>query len=98
MMHPTIGDYYRSALEQLKKEIENTADERVIGMDPADWVQYLIRKHGMEEIVLDGEREPRMEETTTEYKLRGYDIYTDRRPGTVVRETAIKILVPVHPS
>ena len=36
-MPPTIGNYYRSAIEDLKAEIESTSDDRVIGMNPDEW-------------------------------------------------------------
>lgn len=39
-----------------------------------------------------------MVETEVERTLRGYDIYTDQMPGTVVRSAAIRVEVPVIPS
>ena len=95
MMPPTIGDYYRSAVGHARKEIESTPDDRVLGMDTDEWIAYLTRKWGMFEIVIDESREVRMSETEREYRLRSYDIHTGRAPGTFVRETAIRIEVPV---
>lgn len=97
-MWPTIGDYYRAAIEGAKKEIEATPDERVLGMDPEEWINYLIAKWGMTPIVLDGSRVVEMDETTREYTLGAYDVYTDSPAGTVRRETAVTVKVPVEPS
>jgi hypothetical protein len=47
MMPPTIGDYYRAAIHGAKKEIESTSDDRVIGMDAEEWIEYLTGKWGM---------------------------------------------------
>lgn len=41
MMPPTIGGYYRAAIDGAKKEIESTSDDRVIGMDAEEWIEYL---------------------------------------------------------
>ncbi len=41
---PTISDYYRAALEQLKQEVESTPDDRVLGMDVDQWIDYLVSK------------------------------------------------------
>jgi hypothetical protein len=97
-MPPRIADYYRAAFEEAKKEIHRTPDDKVIGMDPEQWTHYLVAKYGMEEIRLDESREITMDEVEREYKTRGYDIYTNLMPGTVVREVAIRLLVPVEPT
>lgn len=97
-MPPTISDYYRAALEKLKAEVESTPDDRVLGMDQESWIDYLVKKYGMEGIVLDDTRDIVMVEVETEHRLRGYDIYTDRAPGTLVRSTQVRVDVPVTPS
>ena len=43
-MPPTIGDYFRNAIEKLQEEIQKTADDRVIGMNADEWVDYLVKK------------------------------------------------------
>jgi hypothetical protein len=95
---PTIGDYYRAAIEGLRKEVEATPDDRVIGMNIEEWASYLAARYGMQPIVLDGSRSPEMEEVEIERTLRGYDIYSDRGPGEVARSTAVRVQVPVVPS
>lgn len=97
-MPPTIGDYYRQAIEKLQAEIQATPDDGVIGMNPDEWVDYLVQKWGMVPIVLDEARQVEMSEVETERVLRGYDIYSDRGPGTVVRSTNVRVEVPVVPS
>jgi hypothetical protein len=69
-MPPTIGDYYREAIEQLKAEIEKTPDDRVIGMNPGEWVDYLVTKWGMVPIVLDDSRQAEMSEVKSERSTR----------------------------
>lgn len=97
-MPPTISAYYRATIEELKAEVESTSDDRVLGMDLDEWVNYLVEKFRMEEIVLDDSRTDQMFEVEQERTLRGHDIYSDRMPGTVVRATAIRVEVPVIPS
>jgi hypothetical protein len=97
MFPHTINDYYRSATESAKGEIEETADERVLGMEREDWIDYLVRKWGMTEIVLD-ESKTELVEAEREYKLRGYDIYTDQGPGTTVRASAVRIEIATTPT
>ena len=97
-MIPTISDYYRSAIEALKKEVEATADADVIGRDYDDWYAYLIDKHGMVPIEIDASRSEQLVEVEREHVLRGYDIYTDRMPGSVVKTNDVRIEVPVVPS
>ena len=97
-MRPTISHYYRSAIESAKKEVESTPDDRVLGMDGEEWVEYLTQKHGMFEISLDDSRPEEMSEVDREYRLRGHDFLTDRPPGTLVRETMVQIELPVQPS
>src|SRR5260370_3447192 len=43
-MAPTIDDYYRQALDQLKAEVQRTPDADVLGTDTEAWVQYLVRR------------------------------------------------------
>lgn len=97
-MPPTIGDYYRAAIDGVQKEVDSTADDRVIGLAPEEWIDYLFAKWGMAEIVLDASREAEMSEVEREFRQRGYDIMTDRAPGTLVRQAAVRIDIPVTPS
>jgi hypothetical protein len=97
-MMPTIGDYYRAAIQRLKEEVDSTPDDKVTGMNPDDWVEYLVNKYGMQPIVLDESREHRLVEVEQKRTLRGYDIYTDSGPGTVVRSTGVRVELPVVPS
>jgi hypothetical protein len=53
IMAPTIYDYYERALENLKKEVNETADADVLGRDTNEWVLYLVQKYGMEPIEVD---------------------------------------------
>ena len=55
-MIPTISDYYRSAIEALRNEVEATTDADVIGRDHDDWYADLIEKHGMVPIEIDASR------------------------------------------
>jgi len=66
-MPSTIGTYYRAAVEEARKEIESTPDERVIGLPPEEWVDYLVTKWGMVEVELDSLRETAMSEIEREY-------------------------------
>jgi hypothetical protein len=97
-MPPTIGDYYRSAITDLEGEIQKTADDRVIGMNPDEWVDYLVKKWGMAPIQLDDERGHEMAEVETQRTLRGYDINSDSGRGTVIRSTEVRVEVFVIPS
>jgi hypothetical protein len=97
-MPPTIGDYHRVVIEDAKKDINSTPDDRVLGMDATEWTDYLMRKWGMSEIEIDESRDVGMSEVDREYRLRGYDIRTDRGPGSLVRDTAVRIQIPVTPS
>jgi hypothetical protein len=94
-MPPTIGQYYSQAIEGLKAEIESTPDDRAIGMNPDEWVEYLVTKWGMVPIVLDESRQEEMSEVTSERRLRGFDRFTDSAPGTLVRSTDVRVEVPV---
>jgi hypothetical protein len=94
----TIADYYRAAIEDLKKKIESTPDDQVFGMDLDQWVDYLVETHAMSEIELDESRQPGMVEVEIEHKLPGYDIYSDRGLGQTVRSTRVRVEVPVVPS
>ena len=91
----TIADYYRAVIEELKKKIDSTADDLVLGMDLDEWVDYLVQTHAMEEIELDESRQPRMVEVEVEHTLRGYDIYSGLVPGETVRSTQVTVEVPV---
>ena len=97
-MIPTISDYYRAAIEALKKEVEATADTDVIGRDYDDWYTYLIDKHGMVPIDIDASRSEQLVEVEREHVLRAYDIYTDGMPGRVVKTNDVRIEVPVVPT
>ena len=55
-MPPTIADYYRAAIEAMKKEVENTSDADVLGRDFDEWCAYLVGKWGMEPIEFDTSR------------------------------------------
>ena len=95
---PNIGDYYRAAIEALKNEVEATTDADVLGRDHDDWYAYLIEKHGMVPIEIDASRSEQLVEVEREHALRGYDIYTGRMPGSVVKTNDVRIEVPVVPS
>ena len=97
-MIPTISDYYRAAIKALTKEVEATADADVIGRDYDDWYAYLIDKHGMVPIEIDASRGEQLVEVEREHVLRGYDIYTDRMPGSVVKTNDVRLEVPVVPT
>ena len=97
-MLPTIGDYFRAAIDGVQEEVNSTADDRVLGVDVEQWIDYLTAKWGMDTIVLDDSRQVEMVETEREYRQRGYDIMTDRAPGTLVRQAAVRIDLPVEPS
>ena len=94
---PTISDHYRAALEQAKQELDSTSDDRVLGMDPDKWVDYLVEKFAMTAIELDEARASQLFEEEIEREIRGYDIYSGRSGGTV-RITNVKVTVPVVPS
>ena len=57
-MPPTISAYYRAVIEEISRVVNATPDDQVIGMNPDEWVDYLIAKHAMELIVLDESRGP----------------------------------------
>lgn len=98
MPSPLISDYYREVQNQLRQEIEAAADDYVLGTPPDDWVVYLATKHAMTIIERDGSRGIEMIELETQHTLRGYDIYTDRGPGDVVKTTMVRVEVPVIPT
>jgi hypothetical protein len=98
MIPPTISAYYRSVIDELQKDVESTPDDRVLGMNPDEWIDYLVSKWGMESIVLDDARDVQMSEVEQERTLRRYDIYSDQGPGMVIRSTAVRVEVPVVPS
>lgn len=50
---PTIQDYYRAVIEEVKKKVESTPDDQVLGMDLDQWVDYLVQTHAMQEIEFD---------------------------------------------
>ena len=62
-MPPTIGDYHGTVIEDAKKEINSTPDDRVLGMDATEWIDYLTRKWGRAEIELGESRDVGMSET-----------------------------------
>src|SRR5688500_17288296 len=88
---PTIGDYYRVALDDLKKEVEATSDDKVLRMSLDAWIAYLERKYGMADIVLDSTREHVLVEVEQEFRRRGYE-------SAVSRVEAVRVDVPVEPS
>lgn len=98
MMPPTIGDYYRVAIDGMQKDVDSTADDRVLGIDPEQWIEHLLAKWGMSPIVLVESRQVEMVEVEQEFRQRGYDIMTDRAPGTLVRQAAVRVDLPVGPS
>ena len=85
-MPPTIDSYYRSAIKEIEQEVEATAD--------AD-AALLIEKYGMVPIEIDASRKKQMVEVKREYVRRGYDIYTNQMPGSVVETTDVRLEVPV---
>ena len=97
-MPPRIADYYRSAIESMTKEVEETSDADVLGRDFDEWCAYLVTKWGMEPIEVDSTRQEQMEETHREHTSRGYDIYTGRGPGYRTSVTEVRIDGPVVPS
>jgi hypothetical protein len=64
-------------------------------MNPDEWTDYLVRKWGMEPIVLDESRSVQLVEVERDHVQRGYDIYSDSGPGTVRRVTSVRVEVPV---
>jgi hypothetical protein len=94
----TIDDYYRSVLEEAKKEINSTADDRILGTADNEWLAYLETRFGMSPIAFDSSRQPEMVEVNREYTLRRDDVYSGLPAGTKRRETAIAIQMPVQPS
>jgi hypothetical protein len=96
---PTIGDYYRNAVEGARKEIETTPDDRVLGLNEDEWIAYLIKRWGMVEIVIEPPgTEVTMVEADREVRQRGYNIYTDRHDGESFRTTVVRLQVPVEPT
>jgi len=67
-MFPTISDYYRNARDAAHTEVESTPDGQAFGMDPEEWIAYLIRKYGMERVEIDPGNPIKMVETA----VRGY--------------------------
>jgi len=94
----TISSYYSAATEAMQQEVNATPDDRVMGMEPDAWIDYLVHKFGMEEIVLDDSREPEMDEVQVTRTQRGYDIYTNHHPGDVISATQLRVKVPVIPN
>ena len=97
-MPPTVSDYYRWAIEKLKEEVEATPDADVIGRDYDEWREYLERKWGMEPIEFDDSRGERPVEVERKRPLRGYDLYTNRMPSSVVKTNDVRLEIPVVPS
>ena len=99
MPYPTtIDSYYGVLVEEAKKEINSTSDDRVLGTSENEWVEYLEAKFGMSPIAIDPSRQIEMVEVDHEYTLRRDDFYTGQSAGTRRRETAISIEVAVVPS
>ncbi len=61
---PNIGDYYRLALDAVRRELQGTPDAQALGMDPEEWVSYLVQRYGMEPVEVDPENPMRMVETS----------------------------------
>lgn len=61
---PTVGDYYLSALDALRREVQGTPDAQALGIDPEEWVSYLVQRYGMEPVEVDPENPMRMVETS----------------------------------
>lgn len=94
-MHATINDYYRGAINEAKKEIQDAPDASVLGMNSTDWLDYLEAKWGMRPIEFDTSRDRRLVEVEEELRARRYDIYTDHPAGSTFKRTAIRLEIPV---
>jgi hypothetical protein len=94
----TVSDYYRAALAELTTVVESTPDDRVLGMNEGEWIDYLVRKYTMQTIEFDASRSAEMTETEVKYTLRRDDFFTGRQAGTTVVETRVRVSVPVVPS
>jgi len=97
-MPPTISDYYRAALDEVRQVVEATPDGDVLGRDQDEWCAYLVSKYGMERIELDTSRGEQLVEVEREHRLRGYDVISGRGPGSIVKAHDVRIEVPVVPS
>jgi len=64
LMFPSIGDYYRLAMDGIRKEVREASDARALGLDATEWVDHLVRKYEMEPIKADMAA-IKMEETTS---------------------------------
>jgi len=53
MFPPTVADYYRVALDGVRKEVSNTPDDRALSLNPDEWCDYFIDKYEMEPITAD---------------------------------------------
>jgi hypothetical protein len=62
-MAPTIDDYHRQSVDKIREDVRSTPDSEVIGRDTDEWVDYYIRKAGLERIEADFGA-IRLEETT----------------------------------
>ena len=85
-MPPTIESYYRWAIKEIEQEVEATADANAAS---------LIDKYGMVPIKIDTSREVQMVKVEREHVSRGYNIYTNQMPGSVVKTTDVRLEVPV---
>jgi hypothetical protein len=66
MMTPSVRDYYEKVLGISQREIEGTPDATLIAMDPEQWTDYFIKKHGMEPVEIDPARPMTMVEARHE--------------------------------
>ena len=85
-MPPTIESYYRWAIKEIEQEVEATADANAAS---------LIDKYGMVPIKINTSREVQMVKVEREHVSRGYNIYTNQMPGSVVKTTDVRLEVPV---
>jgi hypothetical protein len=53
MFPPQISDYYRRALAAARAEVQAASDAEALGLDPDEWVGYLVAKYGMQPIKAD---------------------------------------------
>jgi len=50
---PTIGDLYRSNLNEIRNKVHQTADAETLGLDPDDWTRQFVEQYSLEPIVSD---------------------------------------------
>jgi hypothetical protein len=52
-MAPSVRDYYEKVLAISPREIAGTPDTKFVAMDPEQWTDYFVKKHGMEPVEID---------------------------------------------